>query len=136
MRVKTLLKTELSRRRVLGAGAVAACAAALSGCANVIAGGAKYDASDLAADPTLLVATNRKPVAGARGALVRRGTRHAERGARHTHAPGRRTVFTRLGRAGPLARRQGRAARRCRRFVPVGAAARRVAVRARIQHNL
>lgn len=66
MRVKTLLKTKLSRRRVLGAGAVAACAAALSGCANVIPGGAKYDASDLAADPTLLVATNRKPVAGAR----------------------------------------------------------------------
>jgi esterase/lipase superfamily enzyme len=66
VREKTVLKTELSRRGVLRAGAVAACAAALPGCANVIAGGTKYDASDLAADPTLLVATNRKPIGGAR----------------------------------------------------------------------
>lgn len=66
VREKTLFKTEMSRRGVLRAGAVAACAVALPGCANVIAGGAAYDASDLSADPTVLVATNRKPVGSGR----------------------------------------------------------------------
>ena len=89
--------------------ASAASAFALEGCASLAGTAARFDAAELTANPTLLIATTRKPVNGAREALVRVGPCRP-----HEHRPGkacrtgRGTFFARFDRSGRLAHRNDR----------------------------